>query len=283
MPVPLLPSSIAANKTAPSAPGIPVVSDALSNQTATVTFSAATDNIGVVGYDAFLDGSVTVFAHSATTVIKLSGVSAGLHSVAVKALDAAGNYSPESVAVFSIPEPIAVSGPTSSGGPVGPTGPTGPAGPVGPVGSTGATGATGPSGVVAVNTPLIAVLERWKITNPALSGLVNIDAKQSGAYFYPLPAVSAFSFNIRGDSTTPLSSIVAIGDSITLVFLNTSGATAFFPTSISVDGVVIPPHWTNGLSPTYGHTNSQESYTYTILRTGVSTYNITASHAWYKI
>jgi hypothetical protein len=37
------------------------------------------------------------------------------------------------------------------------------------------------------------------------------------------------------------------------------------------------------LSPTYGHTNSQESYTYTILRTGVSTYNITASHAWYKI
>lgn len=93
--------------TPPSAPGTPVVSNALANQTATVTVTASTDNVAVAGYAAFLDGSPVEYARSATTAIALSGVPAGSHSVVVRAFDAAGNYSAASAAtVFAIPAPF---------------------------------------------------------------------------------------------------------------------------------------------------------------------------------
>ncbi len=96
-----------ADTTPPAAPGTPVVSNVTFDGSATVTFAAATDNIAVLGYAAFLDGSSKPVATSSSTTINLKNIPAGSHSVTVAAYDAAGNYSALSLGtVFSMPSKI---------------------------------------------------------------------------------------------------------------------------------------------------------------------------------
>ncbi|OAI11784.1 hypothetical protein A1507_19850 [Methylomonas koyamae] len=90
--------------TAPTAPGTPVVSNVTAGGSATVTVSAASDGVGVVGYVVFLDDNVTESARSSTTAINLTGISVGVHTVAVRAVDSANNYSDASASTtFEIP------------------------------------------------------------------------------------------------------------------------------------------------------------------------------------
>ncbi len=99
----------APDKTAPTAPGTPAITQALANETVTITVTASTDAVGVIGYAAFLDGGVNEAGRSATTSINLSRVPAGAHSVVVRAYDARGNYSAASVAnLFTIPSSTAL-------------------------------------------------------------------------------------------------------------------------------------------------------------------------------
>jgi len=77
----------------PTAPGTPVVSNVDVYGNATVTVSASTDNVGVVGYAAFIDGSPVESARSETTTIQLSDLTSGSHSVSVRAFDANNNIS----------------------------------------------------------------------------------------------------------------------------------------------------------------------------------------------
>ncbi len=93
----------APDTTAPTAPGMPVITNALENGTVTVTVAASADAVGVIGYAAFLDGSVNEVGRSNTTVISLSGIPAGAHNISVRAFDARGNYSAGSSAGFSMP------------------------------------------------------------------------------------------------------------------------------------------------------------------------------------
>lgn len=104
MPAPFNGSAPTSDKTPPTAPGTPVITNALSNETVTVTVTASTDAVGVVGYAAFLDGNVAEAGRSTSVVINLAKVPAGSHSVVVKAFDAAGNLSAGSVTtVFNMP------------------------------------------------------------------------------------------------------------------------------------------------------------------------------------
>lgn len=85
------------DQTAPSVPaGLSVTS--ITQNTATISWSASSDNIGVTSYDLYIDGSLlnNVTGNTAS----LTGLSAGTsYSVAVRAKDAAGNNSSISSAV----------------------------------------------------------------------------------------------------------------------------------------------------------------------------------------
>jgi len=89
---------------AATAPGTPVITNALGNGTATVTVTASVDAIDVIGYAAFLDGAVNEAGRSNTTVISLSGIPVGAHNISVRSVDMRGNYSAASSAGFSIPK-----------------------------------------------------------------------------------------------------------------------------------------------------------------------------------
>ncbi|MEV4178635.1 glycoside hydrolase family 3 N-terminal domain-containing protein [Nonomuraea sp. NPDC049709] len=82
----------------PTAPGTPVAS-AVTSSSATLTWAAATDDVGVTGYDVVrVQGTTeTAAASSATASAALTGLAANTsYTFAVYAKDAAGNRSPRS-------------------------------------------------------------------------------------------------------------------------------------------------------------------------------------------
>ncbi|GAA0921589.1 hypothetical protein GCM10009558_104850 [Virgisporangium aurantiacum] len=82
--------------TAPSTPGPPTASNVTSS-TATLAWTASTDNVGVAGYNVYRGD--TLLAQSATNGVTLTGLSASTqYQVVVRARDAAGNLSAASAA-----------------------------------------------------------------------------------------------------------------------------------------------------------------------------------------
>ncbi|MEV6930692.1 DUF2334 domain-containing protein [Dactylosporangium sp. NPDC051485] len=114
------------DRTAPSAPGAPSVTD-VTTTGATVSWGAATDNVRVTGYQLF-DGAgttpiATLTGNPPATTTTLSGLAPSTaHSITVKALDAAGNASPASAAAqfttLTPPPPPDVTAPSAPGAPV---------------------------------------------------------------------------------------------------------------------------------------------------------------------
>ncbi|WP_433213420.1 DUF2334 domain-containing protein [Dactylosporangium sp. CS-047395] len=114
------------DRSAPSAPGAPAVSD-VTTTGATVSWAASTDNVGVTGYQIFSGTATTPIAtltgNPPATTTTLSGLAPStLHSLTVKAVDAAGNVSPAGAAAefttLTPPPPPDVTAPTAPGAPV---------------------------------------------------------------------------------------------------------------------------------------------------------------------
>jgi cellulose 1,4-beta-cellobiosidase len=88
------------NPTDPTPPSAPtgLTAGSVSNTSATLTWTASTDNVGVTGYDIYR-GS-TLAGSSATTSFTATGLTAGTtYSFTVRAKDAAGNISTPSAAL----------------------------------------------------------------------------------------------------------------------------------------------------------------------------------------
>jgi hypothetical protein len=191
-----------------------------------------------------------------------------------------------------------VTGPTGATGVAGVTGVTGPTGATGTIGVTGATGATGPAGIVlsADNTftgtqtfsgtsaKLAMVLndaaEIVTVSATAATGTIAYDVTTQSVLFYTTSASANFVVNIRASSGTTLNTALAVGQSVTVAFLVTNGATAWYNTSVQVDGttVGVTTRWQGGTAPAAGNANSVDAYVYTVIKTAATpTYSVFAS------
>jgi len=112
----------------------------------------------------------------------------------------------------------------------------------------------------------------------ATSGSINYNILTNHSIlFHTANATGNFSINFRGDVSNTLNSILSIGESITIAFLVTNGATAYYQTGLLIDGVSVTPKWQNGSTPTSGNINSIDIYSYTIIKTASATYTVLAS------
>jgi hypothetical protein len=74
--------------------------------------------------------------------------------------------------------------------------------------------------------------------------------------------------------------MLAVGDAISAVFLNTNGATAYYPDDFEIDGTVVTPKWSGGTAPTGGNASSIDAYSFTIIKTAATpTYTVLAGGA----
>ena len=124
------------------------------------------------------------------------------------------------------------------------------------------------------NSIMKAPVERMTISATAATGTVAFDTQTQGVLYYTTNASANFTLNF-----TNVNSNLAIGDSISCVFLNTNGATAYYPTAFQVDSSAVTPKWSGGTAPTAGNASAIDSYSFIIIKTASATFTVLAGGA----
>jgi hypothetical protein len=75
--------------------------------------------------------------------------------------------------------------------------------------------------------------------------------------------------------------MMATGQSVTMTFLVTQGATAYYNSAVTIDGASVTPKWLGGSAPSAGNINGVDVYTYTVIKTGSAAYTVFASQSRY--
>ena len=70
---------------------------------------------------------------------------------------------------------------------------------------------------------------------------------------------------------------MSIGESLSVVFLNTNGATARYPNAFQIDTSVIVPKWSGGTAPSSGNASAIDAYSFSIIKTANATFTVLAS------
>jgi hypothetical protein len=131
-----------------------------------------------------------------------------------------------------------------------------------------------------LNQPiLISPEERMNIVASAATGTIALDSLTSGSWYYTSNATANWVLNVRGNSSTSLNSILTTGDSITIAFLATQGTTAYYQTSLQIDGTTsgVTVKWQGGTAPTSGNSSSIDAYLFNIIKTASATFTVLAS------
>jgi len=122
-----------------------------------------------------------------------------------------------------------------------------------------------------------ATAEKVTTSATAATGTINYDVITQAVLNYTTDATADFTVNLRGDSSNSLDSIMDTGESQTVAFLTAQGGTAYYNSTVQVDGVTVTPVWQGGTAPTAGNANSTDAYTYTAIKTAASTFTVLAS------
>ena len=120
------------------------------------------------------------------------------------------------------------------------------------------------------------------VSATAATGTIAYYATTQSVLYYTSNASANWVVNLTGASTpTTLNTLLSTGQCITLVFMVTNGSTAYYNTSVQVDGTTsgVTTKWASGLAPSSGNANSIEAYTYTVIKTGSATFTVLATRS----
>jgi len=130
---------------------------------------------------------------------------------------------------------------------------------------------------VLSNKILVSPEERTTISATAATGTINYDSLTQSVLYYTTNASANWTINVRGNSSTTLNSALTTGDSITVAFLATQGATAYYASAFTIDGTSVTPKWQGASAPGAGNANGIDAYVYTIIKTASATFTVLAS------
>lgn len=173
------------------------------------------------------------------------------------------------------------SGPAGATGPTGATGATGPTGPTNITSITAGTGLSGgtitTSGTIAIATSQSDLIikgfqEDVNVVASAATGTINFDVSTASVWYYTSNATANHTLNFRYSSGTSLNTAMAVGDAITLVWLNTNGSTAYYPNVIQIDGNAVTPKVPSAISS--GNASAIDAYAFTIIKTASATFTV---------
>ena len=129
-------------------------------------------------------------------------------------------------------------------------------------------------------TKIAQILETTTLSASAVTATQNYDVITNGAVTYVTASnTSNYTLNVRGDGSTTLDSIMSTGQALTIAHLVTNGGTAYYLTTLQIDGTTsgVTTEWQNGTAPSAGNTNSVDIYSITIIKTGSATFTAFAA------
>ena len=139
------------------------------------------------------------------------------------------------------------------------------------------TGAT-----ASLASAFINATEFSTISATAATGTINYDVTTQSVLYYTSNASANWTVNIRGNGTTSLNTLMTTGDSLTVVFLVTQGATAYYNNALTIDGNSVTPKYQGGTTPTSGNVSGIDAYSYTIVKTASATFTVLAAQTQFK-
>jgi hypothetical protein len=125
------------------------------------------------------------------------------------------------------------------------------------------------------------IVEPTTISATASTGTINYDVATQSIVYYTTAATANWTMNFRALSSATLNSLMAIGQTITVTFMATQGATAYYNSAVTIDGVAVTPKWQSGITPNAGNINSVDTYTYAIIKTADALFTVLASQTRY--
>jgi hypothetical protein len=129
----------------------------------------------------------------------------------------------------------------------------------------------------ALAAKLYNALEGVTISATAATGTIAYNVTDQSVLYYTTNASGNWTLNVRGNGTTSLNALMVTGESITIVFLVTQGATAYYQSAFQIDGNGITPKWQGGSAPIAGNASAIDAYTVTIVKTGAATFTAFAA------
>jgi hypothetical protein len=132
------------------------------------------------------------------------------------------------------------------------------------------------------NEKLTTARESITISATAATGTINFDALTQAVLYYTSNASANWTLNLRGSSGTSLNTMMTTGEALTVAFMVTQGATAYFNNVVQVDGSAVTPRWQGGTSPTAGNASGIDVYSYTIIKTGNAAFTVLAAQTQFK-
>ena len=135
------------------------------------------------------------------------------------------------------------------------------------------------SGSSSVNAALFTnAAEVATVSATAATGTINYDVSTQSVLYYTSSAAANWTVNLRHSSGTTMNTALSTGQCVTVVFLVTQGSTAYYNNIVQVDGTTsgVTTKWQNA-APSVGNASSVDAYSYTIIKTGASTFTVLAS------
>ncbi|NDD53729.1 hypothetical protein EBZ39_07600, partial [bacterium] len=84
------------------------------------------------------------------------------------------------------------------------------------------------------------------VSATAATGTINYDVTTQSVLYYTSNASANWTVNFRGSSGTSLNTLMSTGESMTVAFLVTQGATAYYNSAVQVDGSSVTPKYQGG-------------------------------------
>jgi hypothetical protein len=120
------------------------------------------------------------------------------------------------------------------------------------------------------------------VSATAATGTINYDVTTQSVLYYTTSASANWTVNFRGSSGTSLNTLMAVGQSVTVAFLVTQGATAYYNNVVNIDGTAVTPKYQGGTAWAAGNASGIDSYVYTIIKTASATFTVLASQTQFK-
>ena len=151
---------------------------------------------------------------------------------------------------------------------------------------SGTTNYTGTQTFTGSTTAIAAVFqdaaEVATVSATAATGTINYDVTTQSVLYYTTNASANWTVNIRGNGTTSLNTLMSTGQSLTVVFLVSQGATAYYNNALTIDGSSVTPKYQGGTAWSSGNASGIDAYSYTIVKTGSAAFTVFASQTQFK-
>jgi len=114
--------------------------------------------------------------------------------------------------------------------------------------------------------------EDVNVVASAATGTINFEVGTASIWYYTTNATANHTLNFRYSSSVSLNTFMNTGDALTVVWLNTNGTTAYYPSAFQIDTVSVTPKVPAAI--TAGNASSIDAYSFTIIKTGSAAWTV---------